>query len=299
MIDTLWAFAQRLRSDGIAGLLADTRRAHEYESVEEAHAHIAALGQQIRQDGVPRALRPLVCGITGYGNVSQGAQEILDLLPVETVTPETLARQFDRMTEVPDRIFKVVFKEEHLVETLDPESSFNLQDYYDHPERYRPRFENYLPYLTMLINCIYWEPKYPRLVTRAYLERAWAEREPPRLSTIGDISCDVEGSIECTVKATDPGDPIYVYEPSYASIRAGCEGAGPVIMAVDNLPCELPKDASEEFSRALLPFVPALAHARYDLSFHELALPMEFVRAMILHRGELTPDYRFMQKFLA
>jgi len=69
-------------------------------------------------------------------------------------------------------------------------------------------------------------------------------------------------------------------------------------MAVDNLPCELPKESSEEFSKALSPFVQALACADYNQPFNNLELPDPIKKALILHQGDFTPDYRFMKLFL-
>ena len=67
---------------------------------------------------------------------------------------------------------------------------------------------------------------YPRLVTKAYLKDLFGGQDKPRLRVIGDISCDVEGAIECTVKATEPGDPIYVYDPLTGQATDGHEGTG-------------------------------------------------------------------------
>ena len=175
---------------------------------------------------------------------------------------------------------------------------FELQDYYRHPEKYRSCFEGYLPFLTVLMNCVYWDARYPRLVTRKDLDELYRGGENPKLRVIGDISCDVGGAIEATLKATEPGNPVYVYEPSTGSVRDGVEGHGPVILAVDILPTELPREASEWFGEALYPFVPALLRADYSVPFEDLALPPELKRAVVAHRGHLTPDYGYIAKFL-
>ncbi|GAG46534.1 unnamed protein product, partial [marine sediment metagenome] len=99
-------------------------------------------------------------------------------------------------------LYKVEFKEEDMVKPK--QGSFALQDYYDHPEKYDPTFENYLPYLKILVNCIYWTEKYPRLVTREYLKNRLPEMSDLELCVIGDISCDIGGSIEITYKSTMP-----------------------------------------------------------------------------------------------
>jgi alpha-aminoadipic semialdehyde synthase len=115
---------------------------------------------------------------------------------------------------------------------------------------------------------------------------------------IGDISCDIDGAIECTVKATEPGAPNFVYNPLTGEVIDGVEGEGVVVMAVDILPSELPRDASEYFSRVLLPYVPALANADYSVPFDDLSLPAEIKRAVIAHRGQLAPSYQYLSHHL-
>ena len=192
----------------------------------------------------------------------------------------------------------MVFKEEHLVEPISSQDRFELQDYYDHPQKYRSRFSSYVPYLTVLVNGIYWEAKYPRLLTKDYLRVLFTGPERPRLRVIGDISCDVEGAVECTVKCTEPGDPVYVYNPLSGEITDGYSGDGVVVLAVDILPSELPREASIDFSAVLKEFVPAIAQADFSVPFEELALPPEIRRAVIAYRGELTPDYRYLEQYL-
>jgi alpha-aminoadipic semialdehyde synthase len=69
-------------------------------------------------------------------------------------------------------------------------------------------------------------------------------------------------------------------------------------MAVDNLPCELAAEASQAFSKVLVDFVPELIKADYNKPYQELALPQELLYGLILHRGELTPDYKYLKKYL-
>ena len=79
--------------------------------------------------------------------------------------------------------------------------------------------------------------------------------QPPRLRVLADLSGDLDGSIEVTVRATDPDTPVYVYDPVTGRTRDGVEGRGPVVLAVDNLPAEFPRDASEHFGDSLFPFL--------------------------------------------
>jgi alpha-aminoadipic semialdehyde synthase len=79
----------------------------------------------------------------------------------------------------------------------------------------------------------------------------------------------------------------------------GVEGQGPTIMAIDNLPGLLPVEASTFFSKKLKEFVPAIVNANYDVDFETLNLPAPIKRALIGHKGELTPNYRYLEKFLS
>ncbi|MDX1388022.1 MAG: hypothetical protein R3344_02475, partial [Acidobacteriota bacterium] len=121
---------------------------------------------------------------------------------------------------------------------------------------------------------------------------------PPRLRVIGDISCDVEGAIECTLKATQPDDPVYVYLPAEDRIVPGVAGRGPAVLAVDNLPAELPRESSRDFGDALLPFVGSIARADFGAPLERLDLPDEIKRGIIVLRGELTPDYAYLAEHL-
>ena len=293
VLDSLWALGQRLDLEGHSTPLDQIRPGHQYNSLAEAKQHVQQVGQQLRQQGLPRALRPLVFGITGYGNVSAGAQELLELLGVRNVEPD----QLRGLTEGDGPLVQVVFREEHMVSPPRGRDEFELQHYYDHPEGYRPVFSRYLPHLSVLINCIYWTPRYPRLVTRADLRKLYAGGTP-RLRVIGDISCDVEGSIEATLEARGPGNPVYVYDVNEDRAIDGVGVTGPVIMAVENLPAELPREASETFSRALMPFVPALVAADFSATFEQSRLPGPLHRSTILYRGKLTGDFAYLQQHL-
>ncbi|MFH0981718.1 MAG: bifunctional lysine ketoglutarate reductase /saccharopine dehydrogenase family protein [Planctomycetota bacterium] len=294
MIDTLWALGQRLRHEGLETPFARVQPAHRYADLAHAKREITQVGESIRQDGLPPSLRPLICGLSGYGAVSKGAQAIYDCLPVEEVVPEELAS----LPAADHVCYKVVFKEEHMVERVDRSAPFQLQEYYDHPERYRPRFFPNVEYLTLLMNCIFWTPKYPRLVTREQLRRLYSKKTRPRLRVIGDVSCDLEGAIECNVRTTTPDAPVYVYEPATGQTRDGVAGDGPVILAIDFLPCELPLDSSYFFSRVLSPWVPALARADFSGLLADSGLPPELQRATILYRGELTEPYRYLSQMI-
>jgi alpha-aminoadipic semialdehyde synthase len=108
----------------------------------------------------------------------------------------------------------------------------------------------------------------------------------------------VEGGIEVTLHATNPKNPVFVYAPGKDAAVEGFKGKGPVIMAVDNLPAELSLESSVFFSQELKPFIPTLAGADFKGSFDNCPLPGPVKRAVVLYQGRLTPDFRFLEKYL-
>jgi len=299
MIDTLWALGQRLKAEGKDSPFASVRKTINYASLVEARESIQRVGWEIHHHGLDSSLVPLVFGFAGYGHVSQGAQEIFDLLPFEEVAPARLKEVFRKKSFFESRVYKTIFKEENMVEPKTRRHQFNLQEYYDHPERYRPVLEKYIPYLTVLVNAIFWSPRYPQFITKKFLKTLYLGSKRPRLRVIGDISCDVNGGVECTVKCTTPSDPVFTYDLEKDEARDGVKGRGPVIMAVDNLPAEISLESSVFFSQTIRPFIPAIAAADYSRKFDQCLLPPALRKAVILFRGNLTPDYEYMRKFIS
>lgn len=297
MINSLWSLGQRLQRQGIVTPLLKISQAHTYHSLAEARKVVSEVGQEIAEKGLPKEILPLTIGFTGYGNVSIGAQEIAGLLPIKEISPEQLL-SLSSNPNLPDNIiYKIIFKEEDLSEPIDKSQPFALHDYYSNPEKYQSQFEKYIPHLTVLMNCMYWDSRYPRIVTKDYLEQLYAAGEP-KLKVIGDITCDADGSIECTHKGTEIEDPVFVYDPFDRKPVFGFEGRGILVMAVDILPSELPRDSSYGFADALMPFVKAIAQADYDASLEDIDLPHAIKKALILHKGELTPSYKYIENFL-
>ena len=298
MIETLWCLGRRLESRGIQTPLTAVRHAYEYDDLAAAKSHIREIGERIDRGALDDALRPLVFGVAGYGNVSRGAQEILDCFPIREVAVEELPTAARRGASGGDPLVKVVFKEEHLVRPVEPGAPFELQDYYDHPERYQGCFDRHLPHLDVLVNTIYWTERYPRLVTREWARQNFDGERSARLQVIGDISCDIEGSIEFTLKVTEPDAPCFVYDPRSNTVAMGCDGPGPAVMAVDNLPSEMPREASQHFSNGLREIVPTLAETDWSVGFEALDLPHHLKTAVITHHGRLTPEYAYLKEHL-
>jgi alpha-aminoadipic semialdehyde synthase len=258
---------------------------------------VSEVGERISREGLPDPLVPFICGFTGYGHVSQGAQEIFNLLPHKTVSPAKIPACFENGDPSGRILYKSVFEERHLVRPRAEGKVFDLQDYYDHPEGYEALFHRYLPYLTLVVNGIYWTPRYPRLVTVDHLKALFRDRSP-RLRVIGDITCDVDGSMECTVRATQPDNPVFVYDPMKEKTTDGWRGPGVVVLAVDNLPCELPRASSLYFSNALMDFIPGIVRADVSVPFENCRLPAPVKAATLLYRGKLTPEYLYLREYL-
>jgi len=297
MINSLWSLGQRLKVQGVDTPFATLKQSHKYNSLTEAEKDISEVGELIKTEGLPKELAPLTIGFTGYGNVSQGAQHIAGLLPSVEISPEELLKLKESGGYSNKVVYIVVFKEEDLSETIDPNQKFVLSDYYNHPEKYKNQFEKYPPHLSILMNCMYWDERYPRLVTKDYIASLFEQGEP-KLKVIGDITCDPDGSIEFLHKGTEIEDPVFVYDPVKRKPAMGFEGSGILVMAVDILPSELPRESSEGFGEALEKFVPAIASADYSVDFNALDLPPEIKGAMILYQGKLTPKFKYIAEYL-
>ena len=294
MIDTLWAFGQKMESKDIKTPFSEVKQTVDYKDLDEAKLHLKEIGKKIGQDGFPDSLVPFVVGFAGYGNVAKRAKAVLDVLPVEEVSPKQLKEIFENPSN--KIVYKVVFKEEDMVKPISDDKNFELQEYYKQPNLYQGVFDQFIPQLTILMNCIYWDKQYPRLITKDYLKKNYDENF--KLQAVGDISVDINGAIEFTEKSTSPDRPEFIYNPLSDEIKDGHQGDGIVVMAVDNLPCEVPKESSREFSDSLLRFIPSIATADFSVDFESLSLPHEIKKAVILHHGKLTPDYQYINKFL-
>lgn len=294
LIETLYAYARKMEMQGISTPFRDLKQAYQYPSIETAKEDIAGIGQEISKGGMPQGLHPLSIGLLGYGNVSIGAQQILELLPVKELTPEQLTAGLNP-DELDNRfIYVTIFEEKHMVKPLS--GAFNLSDYYQHPEKYVSDFDAYVNKLNILVNCVFWTEDYPRTITREGLRKLPAA--DIKLEVIGDISCDIEGSIEITKDSTKPDNACYTYFADKDDFKDGIQGKGITVMAIDNLPCEFPKESSSSFSSELNGFVKAIVTADFNTDFENLKLPNEVKKALILHNGQLTPDFRYISEIL-
>jgi alpha-aminoadipic semialdehyde synthase len=289
-LDILWLMGENWRSRRISTPFLRCRQAMRYPSLESALQETRVVGEEIKTSGLPTELSPLIIGVLGYGQVSQGAQKVFECLPLSRVNPADL---HTISSDSRNTIFLSVFQEKDLVERKDG-SDFDLQDYYERPDHYRSRFSYYLNRLSIVVNAIYWDARYPRFITWNCLR----EQQLSRLAGIADITCDPNGSIECNVGATDSGNPAYLVDPVAGTIQTGHLGDGIVLLAVDNLPAELPVEASTFFSGKLKTYLPEILRADFSRPLPETSLSPEVQGAVITHRGQLAPPYQYLSRFL-
>jgi alanine dehydrogenase len=137
-----------------------------------------------------------------------------------------------------------------------------------------------------LIASAYWDPKAPVLFTADDMKK-----QSFRISVISDITCDIEGSIPSTKRPSTIDDPFYDYNPETGELEpAFTSKTNVTVQAVDNLPCELPKDASLDFGRNLIEKVfPSLFGEDKDGIIE---------RASITKNGKLTPKFDYLQDYV-
>lgn len=298
MIDSMWALGKRLDWEGIPNPFSIVKRAREYADLEEAKAAVAGVGRQIQKEGLPAAITPFVCAFTGRGLVSKGAQKIFNLLPAVAVRPDDLESLNKPGAHSPKAVYRVEFRKPDLYAPLDPSAAFDLEDFNERPGRYRGRFSRYTEHLIMVVNGIRWSTRFPRLLTNEHMREVYARNPKPSLRVVGNITCDIEGSIEFTVRSTTLESPVFVYEPVTGDIINGYAGKGPVVLAVDRLPAEFPREASQSMGEMLIPFVRSLAAADFTQPLDALDLPTPFKKSVIAHQGQLTEHFRYLNEYL-
>ena len=131
-----------------------------------------------------------------------------------------------------------------------------MQQLQHNPETFRSTFhERIAPYATVIINGVYWEKRFPRLLSKAHLRDMIASGKS-RLVAVADISCDIHGSMEFTEKATSIDDPFYYYDAVNDKMHSRPMANSDLqVMSIDNLPAQFPRDASEYFSTCLSPII--------------------------------------------
>ena len=233
----------------------------------------------------------------GNGNVSKGVQEIINCIPSQELKPEEIEEFFDGGFYSENRIYYVIFQEKHIVKPKELEDDFELQDYYDNPDKYESQIIKYVPYLTVIINANYWDDKYPTFITIESLKRLF-DGGISILRVIGDFSSIPNGAIELTVKITSLKEPTYTFDLNNQKTINGFLGKGPAILSIPNLASELPKDSSKSFSSLLKNYIPQIANAKVTDNFEQLELPEEIKKGIVIYKGKLTPNYKYLMNIV-
>lgn len=218
--------------------------------------------------------------LTGSGRVSQGAAEVLDGMAIRRVTPEELLTQ-----DFEEAVYAQIRTRDY---NRKPDgSAFEAQEFYADPSKFEGDFLKYAKVADILIAGAYWDNAAPVLFTR---EDAQASDFKTRV--IADVTCDIEGSIPSTLRPSTIDDPIYDYAPKTgAEVPALSSEENITVMAVDNLPCELPRDASRDFGDMLIQEV--LPHLLGKDTEKRIA------KATICEGGELTSYFNYLENYVA
>lgn len=216
--------------------------------------------------------------VTGGGRVAGGALEVLDAAGFQQLSPADFL----------EKSFK------HAVYTrLDPWHytrrtdglAFEFSHFVEHPEAYESGFDPYGERTDLFIPCHFWDPRSPQMVSAEQLKSGQFP-----ISLVADISCDIGEPIASTVRASTIAEPFYGYDPVTGSETDPFEPGVVTVMAVDNLPGELPRDAASDFGEALLAQVIPEILGQRDTGM--------LARASITEGGQLTQPYSYLEGYL-
>ncbi len=218
--------------------------------------------------------------ITGGGRVANGAIETMGALHIRKVTPYELLNYSFR-----EAVYAQLHSHDYY--ELKDKSPWSQYEFYHHPEEVKSVFAergSYSQVCDLLIHCTYWDPRSAVLFTKAEM------RDPGfHISVIADVTCDINGSIPSTTRTTNIEEKFYGYNPMTEAIEEPFAPGCITVMAIDNLPCELPRDASEGFGKHLYERVlPALMEKDSDL----------IERATIVKDGKLTEKFQYLKDYV-
>jgi len=257
------------------GLLTYGKRSNLYD-LKPAHLCTGKndLMDELKKVRLPKHFR---IAITGMGRVAGGAMEILDALQLRKLSP---------VQYLMDTIESPSYVQLSVVDYFrKPDGSqFERSEVFHHPERFVKNFLPYAEKTDLYISCHFWDSQGPPIFSVEELQST-----DFRISTIADISCDIAGPIPTTLRASTIADPIYEVDKQTLKEVDSVGKNTLSVMAVDNLPCELPRDASADFSRELLNQV-------FPILLGEDSEQI-LARATIAKAGKLTEDYQYLQDY--
>ena len=223
-------------------------------------------------------LPPLKFVVTGNGKVGSGVKEVLDAIKITEVSIENyLTKNYTQ--PVYTQIDVLEYNKRKDGSVLDP------NDFFHNPQEYVSDFERFTKVSDIYITAHFHANEAPKILTLAMLQA-----NDCKIKVVADISCDVDGSVACTLRSSTIDEPFYGYLPSENKEVEVFHPAAIVVMAVDNLPCELPKDASEGFGAMFMQHViPAFFNGDKDGVLQ---------RAKMTEKGKLTPRFSYLQEYV-
>lgn len=216
--------------------------------------------------------------LTGKGRVGSGAKEVLDHMKIKEVSPQDyLNKDFNEAVYVQIDVLDYNIRKDG--EELD------MFDFFDNPEQYNADFMKFARVSDMFIAGHFFGDGAPYLITRED-----AKHSDFKIKVIADISCDIDGPVAPTLRASTIADPIYGYNPNTESEVDFKDKNAIAVMAVDNLPCELPDNASRGFGKMFYDYViPAFFNNDKDGILE---------RARITKDGKLTERFSYLQNYV-
>ncbi len=216
--------------------------------------------------------------LTGKGKVAMGAKEMLDGMKIKEVS---VADYLSKTYTYP--VYTIIDVEEYNSNANG--LPFDKEAFYADAKDYVSNFERFTKVSDIFMAGHFYGNGAPVILSREMLAAPTC-----KIKVVADISCDIDGPIACTLRASTIADPNYGYLPSEHKEVDMFHPSAIVVMAVDNLPCELPKDASEGFGEMFLEHViPAF--------FNDDATGV-LARAKITENGKLTPRFHYLQDYL-
>ena len=223
------------------------------------------------------SLPPIKILLTGKGRVGNGAKEILDGMKLKEVNvSDYLTRSFDVPVYCQIDVLEYNQRKDGRV--------LPMQDFFDHPEAYEATFMRFAKISDLYIAGHFYGDGAPYLYTREDV------KSPDfNIAVVADVSCDIDGPVATTLRASTISDPIYGYDPQSESEVPYMDSNAIAVMAVDNLPAELPRDASEGFGDT---FVESVIPAFFNNDRDGI-----LERARMTKDGKLTPRYAYLQDY--
>lgn len=214
---------------------------------------------------------------TGGGRVASGIVEILEKINIKKVSPAAfLTEDFDEPVYAQIQVDDYYKKADG--------SDFTRSEVYNYPERFERNFMQFAKVADMYISGHFWDSNAPYIYTRED-----AKSEDFNIKVVGDISCDIDTAVASTIRPSTIADPLYGYNPQTESEVPFDDENAITVMVVDNLPCELPKDASADFGREFIDkILPNLINDKENV----------IARATICANGDLTPDHEFLRDYV-